>query len=290
MGYTRAWHGASEIREEAALAEHLKIWDAVEKTDPRHTKTFKRAGGFSGTSVNMTYQAHRATELFGPCGIGWGWTVLDERLLEGAGEARVHRVHIRLWYKWGGERGEIEHFGQTEFSGKRSNGNLFVDEEAPKKSLTDAISKCLSMLGFSADIFLGLYDDNKYVNELKREFSGAKKQPDPEPDIRTNPENRQPPARDDDPPHDGETGEVFGDDRASPEYIRAELVEAETEIEAGLKKKIDKAKSINAVTDLMLHADTQKSLNALSPALRDEVRDHAKKRLQDLGWGKKGAA
>ncbi len=74
------------------------------------------------------------------------------------------------------------------------------------------------------------------------------------------------------------------------ETTRVELVEAESEIEAALKKKIDKAKSINAVTDLMLHADTQKSLNALSPALRDEVRDYAKAKLMALGWpGKKAA-
>ena len=77
---------------------------------------------------------------------------------------------------------------------------------------------------------------------------------------------------------------------SAPETTRVELVEAESEIEAGLKKKIDKAKSINAVTDLMLHADTQKSLNALSPALRDEVRDYAKAKLMALGWpGKKAA-
>jgi translation initiation factor IF-2 len=77
---------------------------------------------------------------------------------------------------------------------------------------------------------------------------------------------------------------------AAPETTRVELVEAESEIEAQLKKKIDKAKSINAVTDLMLHADTQKSLNALSPALRDEVRDYAKAKLMALGWpGKKAA-
>ncbi|HEX2555117.1 MAG TPA: trna delta -isopentenylpyrophosphate transferase [Microvirga sp.] len=77
---------------------------------------------------------------------------------------------------------------------------------------------------------------------------------------------------------------------AAPETTRVELVEAESEIEAALKKKIDKAKSINAVTDLMLHADTQKSLNALSPALRDEVRDYAKAKLMALGWpGRKAA-
>ena len=60
--------------------------------------------------------------------------------------------------------------------------------------------------------------------------------------------------------------------------------------EAELKRKIDKAKTINAVTDLMLNADTQKSLNELSPGVRDEIRDYAKARLVALGWPTKKAA
>jgi hypothetical protein len=60
--------------------------------------------------------------------------------------------------------------------------------------------------------------------------------------------------------------------------------------EADLKKRIDAAKTINAVTDLMLHADTQKALNGLPAAARDEVRDHAKARLVKLGWPAKKAA
>lgn len=60
--------------------------------------------------------------------------------------------------------------------------------------------------------------------------------------------------------------------------------------EAELRKKIDAAKTINAVTDLMLHADTQKALASLPAAARDELRDHAKARLVKLGWPSKKAA
>src|SRR3954454_20443236 len=61
-------------------------------------------------------------------------------------------------------------------------------------------------------------------------------------------------------------------------------------IEAELKRKITKAKSINAVTDLMLHADTQRALNDLPEGIRDDVRDFAKARLIELGWPTKKAA
>jgi hypothetical protein len=57
-----------------------------------------------------------------------------------------------------------------------------------------------------------------------------------------------------------------------------------------LKRKIDKAASINAVTDLMLLPETQKSLNELPVAVRDEIRDYAKARLVALGWPSKQVA
>ncbi len=155
------------------------VWDAVQRTDPKYTKEFNRSGGFKGTATNATWLARRATETFGPMGIGWGITVKDESIFDGAPipdhgcVERIHRVHIVLWYKWNGERGEIEHFGQTTLVGKNKYGP-FTDEEAPKKSLTDAMTKALSLLGFAADIHMGLYDDSKYVSQVKEEIRNEK--------------------------------------------------------------------------------------------------------------------
>ena len=69
-----------------------------------------------------------------------------------------------------------------------------------------------------------------------------------------------------------------------------EIVEPASDSASDLKRKIDKAKTINAVTDLMLHADTQRTLNELPPGVRDGIRDHAKARLVALGWPAKKAA
>lgn len=60
-------------------------------------------------------------------------------------------------------------------------------------------------------------------------------------------------------------------------------------IEAALRKKIDDAKTINAVTDLMLSEDTQKKLQCLAEGIRDQIRDHGKQRLVALGWPTKKA-
>ncbi len=162
--------------EESAMAKgNLSIWEQVEKTDPAYTKPFNRGGGFKGTATNATYLAKRATEVFGPIGLGWGVEILDESLMEGAPlddrgtRELIHKVRVKLWYRYQEMRGEVVQFGQTTFVGKNRNG-IYTDEEAPKKSLTDGMSKCLSLLGFSADIHLGRYDDNKYVEEVAAEF------------------------------------------------------------------------------------------------------------------------
>jgi hypothetical protein len=45
-----------------------------------------------------------------------------------------------------------------------------IDNDAFKKATTDALTKLLSHLGFNADVFLGLFDDNKYVKRMEQEF------------------------------------------------------------------------------------------------------------------------
>lgn len=165
----------AQAAEHKAATDNLALWHQVEKTDPQYTKPFSRGGGFRGTATNATYLAKKATETFGPMGIGWGVEILDEAVMDGAplddhgNRERIHKVRVKLWYLLNGERGEVVQFGQTTFVGRNRNG-YFTDEEAPKKSLTDAMSKCLSLLGFSADIHLGRYDDNKYVEEVAHEF------------------------------------------------------------------------------------------------------------------------
>jgi len=148
------------------------LWESVERTDPQYTKQFTKGGGFTGTGINATYIAKKASTVFGPMGIGWGVDIVNEDFIQGniinaeTGENTViHRIQIKLWYLLDGKRGEVTHFGQTTFVGKNKYGS-FTDEEAPKKSLTDATTKALSMLGFGADIFMGMYDDQEYREEV----------------------------------------------------------------------------------------------------------------------------
>jgi len=162
---------------------NLALWDEVQKTDPRYTKEYSGAGGFSGTSINATYLVRLATEQFGPIGIGWGYDIEEERfdsggLLEVTEEgheirAMVHTLKLKLWYKNGPDRGEVTHFGHTPYVYRNKYG-IQTEQEASKKSLTDALKKCLSMLGFAADVFMGEFDDIHYLESLKEESEIAR--------------------------------------------------------------------------------------------------------------------
>lgn len=149
---------------------NLELWHKVEKTDPHHVKAIT-GKSYQGASPKPHYLIHKATETFGPVGIGWGFSIVDERIEEGAGGEKMHIARVKVWFKWNGERGEVEHIGGTQFSGTRKSGQPFTDEDAPKKSVTDALVKALSMIGFAGDIFMGRYDDSKYVSEVREEFS-----------------------------------------------------------------------------------------------------------------------
>ena len=159
---------------------NMRVWEKVQTTDTRYTKDAK-VGGQQITSLNGTAMIMKATEVFGPAGIGFGWTVAEERFDKGAemfsgeGDKRVslghelnHTIKITFWFVLDGQRGEIEQYGCTPYLYKSKFGTT-TDGEAPKKSLTDAIKKSLSMLGFSADVFLGMFDDRDYVQQRQEE-------------------------------------------------------------------------------------------------------------------------
>jgi hypothetical protein len=105
-------------------------------------------------------------------GHGWGYDIIEERMDNGIllgyeqptssqeqGApiySKVHTVKINVWYVPPGEDKLDEHrcyigenFGITVafYKTNGSNGYFKYDAEAPKKSLTDAIKKSLSMIG-----------------------------------------------------------------------------------------------------------------------------------------------
>ena len=161
----------SEEDMRARRAKNLELWDRLFPTDPSQTKTFRRAGGFSGTSIKPYWSIMRATEEFGPIGQGWGWTEIENKIYSISNEQAVWFSKVLLWYRVGDDTFQVgPQWGATELVARRGEAKtLFMDEEAAKKAVTDAITKCLSYLGLAGDVHMGLFDDSKYVAERKIE-------------------------------------------------------------------------------------------------------------------------
>lgn len=144
------------------------LWDKLGKTDPKHTKPFQRSGGFKGTSIKPIYSYRRMTEEFGPCGEGWGINEPSFQVVNGSdGEVLVYCT-AAIWY---GDKSKVVFgVGGDKVVVKQSSG-LRGDDEAFKKAFTDGITNALKMIGVGADVHMGMFDDDKYVNAMKEEFA-----------------------------------------------------------------------------------------------------------------------
>jgi hypothetical protein len=148
----------------------IVIWNCLEKTDKKFTKDFGTDKSFRGTAINPAYVQAKLTQTFGPCGIGWKFVLEHEEYREGhklkSGDTCVvHIIRGHLEYFWEGEwRSTGPQYGQTTFVGENKWGS-FTDDEAPKKSCTDALTKACVSLGMSYDIFSGQWDSNKYIHK-----------------------------------------------------------------------------------------------------------------------------
>lgn len=144
--------------------DNLKLWNAVARTNPSHTKEVKL--GRKITAIDPYRQIMNATEQFGPAAQGWGWSCVQVEQLTAINEIACL---VRVWV--GTPDKYIEQWGQ--------NG-LFIDKaekkkdtDCMKKAVTDGVTKCLSTMGFNADVFLGQFDDSKYINESKQFFAAS---------------------------------------------------------------------------------------------------------------------
>jgi hypothetical protein len=145
----------------------LRIWNALSKTDPAHTKGFSRAGGFKGTAVKPIWVVKMLTEQFGPCGEGWGIGEPSFQVVPGADEILVYCT-VSCWHT--SPENTLFGVGGDKVVTKRNDGKLFHDDEAFKKAFTDAVNNAFKFVGVAADIHMGLFDDSKYVAEVREEF------------------------------------------------------------------------------------------------------------------------
>ncbi|MCT7500356.1 hypothetical protein [Aliarcobacter cryaerophilus] len=147
----------------------LKIWETP--TDPKHLKNVS-SNGRNYSAIDSTYQFLQATEIFNGCyGSTWGLKDLDYTFKTLA-DTELLILKAKFFYP-GGEF-ELNNSIKLAYmtNGYQNKpGYLKVDDEAYKKIETNTISKALAKLGFNADVFMGKFEDNNYVQELNYAYA-----------------------------------------------------------------------------------------------------------------------
>lgn len=143
--------------------DNLKLWESVEKTNPNYTKKAK-VGMVNVTAIDPQYQIKQATKQFGSYGEKWGFKNINLNfdLVE-----KLNMVVFKGVFFFPDGQFEIINSCKLYMDRKLT----MIDDNFAKKVETDSLTKALSKLGFSADIFLGKYDNVRYFNEIQKEFA-----------------------------------------------------------------------------------------------------------------------
>jgi hypothetical protein len=152
--------------------DNLHIYNHA-RTVPQEALKPIQAGRLKGKSdINPMWRIKQLTELFGPCGFGWKYTITKQWLEPGGNEEISAFVNIELYIKHNGEWSEaIPGTGGSTFVAKEKNG-LYTSDECFKMALTDAISVACKALGFGADVYWNA-DATKYNNRNNGGTTGA---------------------------------------------------------------------------------------------------------------------
>ena len=131
---------------------NLELYEAFRAVPETAQKTIK-GGRLNGmTDISPMWRIKTLTERFGPCGIGWKYTIDKQWTERGEDEAAAF-CNITFCYKWNGEWSEgIQATGGSKFVAAEKGG-LYTSDECYKMALTDAISVACKMLGMGADVY-----------------------------------------------------------------------------------------------------------------------------------------
>ena len=148
--------------------ENLEIYERVRQVPTSAQREIQAKKLKGKTDINPMWRIKALTEQFGPCGIGWKYTITDKRLENGANNEVSAFVDIDLYIKVDGEWSDaIPGTGGSAFVASERNG-LYTSDECFKMALTDAISVACKALGFGADVYWAK-DATKYTPRPERQ-------------------------------------------------------------------------------------------------------------------------
>jgi hypothetical protein len=158
--------------------ENKRIWSKV--SNPPATALKQIGGGrLKGmTDINPQWRLEAMTELFGPIGQDWGYTIDKLWREDGAHDEVFAFALVSVWYIEESKSESIQGVGGSKLVTKEKDG-LFSSDEGYKMAVTDALSVALKALGVGSAIYQGKWDGSKYkdsdvkVEKAKGDFKAV---------------------------------------------------------------------------------------------------------------------
>lgn len=122
------------------MSDNMTLYNAV-RTPPSEAIRKIEAGRLKGKSdINPMWRIKALTEQFGPCGIGWKYTIEKLWTEQGANGEVAAFALINLYHRVGEDWSEpIPGIGGNSFVAKEKSG-MYTSDECYKMALTDALS------------------------------------------------------------------------------------------------------------------------------------------------------
>lgn len=148
------------------MADNMTLYNAVRTPPPEALREIK-AGRLAGKSdINPMWRIKTLTEQFGPCGVGWKYTIEKLWTEQGANGEIAAFALINLYHKIGeGWSEPIPGIGGNSFVAKEKSG-MYTSDECYKMALTDAMSVACKALGVAADVYWQA-DKTKYTRDTE---------------------------------------------------------------------------------------------------------------------------
>ena len=148
------------------MSDNMTLYNAVRTPPPEALREIK-AGRLAGKSdINPMLRIKTLTEQFGPCGVGWKYTIEKLWTEQGANGEIAAFALINLYHRIGeGWSEPIPGIGGNSFVAKEKSG-MYTSDECYKMALTDALSVACKALGVAADVYWQA-DKTKYTRDTE---------------------------------------------------------------------------------------------------------------------------
>jgi len=148
----------------AAVPANMRLYERLRSVPDEAKKPIAEGRLKGSTNINTMWRLKHLTEVFGPCGFGWRYEIVS-KYTQPASDTEVSAfVDVNLYVK-DPESGEwsqaIPGTGGNVYTRVERSGKLFVNDEAYKMALSDALSVAGRAIGLGADVYFE-EDRSKY--------------------------------------------------------------------------------------------------------------------------------